>query len=118
MNSKELAILIAKFVRENKAKDIVILNVMKLTPITDYFVICTGLTNRHVQALAHDLQKEMNQHKIHIIGNEGYTAGSWAILDYDDVVVHIYIEATRKFYDLEDLWGDAEKLELPPESPA
>lgn len=112
MHSKELAILIGQFISERKATDIVILNISKLTFLADYFVIATVTSERHIQALISELKDELHKQKISPLGLEGAEMGRWGVADYDDVVLHLYLEEARKFYDLEELWGDATRLEL------
>ncbi len=117
MNPKDLAIFIGKYVRQNRAKDITIIDISKVSSLADYFVICTGLTNRHNQAMIQDLKDILSKQKIRPQGSEGLETGRWAILDYDDVVLHIFSEEGRKFYELDDIWSDGKQVQLPPESP-
>jgi ribosome-associated protein len=81
--------------------------------ITDYFVICTGTSDRHVQALAESVEDTVRKElKDKPISREGTQLGEWVLLDYVDVVVHVFLEEKRRFYDIEGLWGDAEFEEI------
>ena len=108
MKSKELAKKISKLILEKKGIDIIILDLQKLTPVTDFFVICTASSDTHVKAIADYISyetKKIGQKPWH---NEGYSNLNWVLLDFVDVVVHIFLQESRKFYNLEGLWGDAE----------
>jgi len=110
-DSKELAILCARVADDKKAEDILIFDVRKLTFITDFLVICTGFNKRQLQSIASDLDLKLHSHGIHRIGIEGHTAAQWILIDYGDVIVHLFDRDMRHFYDLELLWGDAPKLQ-------
>ena len=110
MESKELVLKIVKILDENKGKDIVVLHLGEDIAISDYFVICSCLTQKHAQSLADKIEMELKKDKQYNFGKEGYRDGKWVLLDYGDAVVHIYQEETRKYYDIEDLWGDAPRL--------
>lgn len=112
MDPKELTLKIAKILDDNKATNIVILDVSQHIFITDYFIICCGMTERHVQALADKVEAELKKDKVKSFGKEGYNEGKWVLLDYIDAVVHIYQEEVRRYYDLEDLWADAPRVEM------
>ena len=110
LDSKEIAILCARIADAKKAEDILIFGVRKLTSITDFFVICNGFNERQLQSIASEIESQLHSHGIHGIGIEGYTDGRWILMDYGDVVVHLFEKEMRHFYDLELLWGDAPKL--------
>lgn len=99
---------------EKKGKDVVVMDMREVTSITDYYVLCTGDVGRQIKAIADgvraDLLENLEERAWHV---EGYDAQEWILLDYIDVVVHIFNEEKRTFYDLERLWGDApqEKVE-------
>jgi ribosome-associated protein len=112
-DSHELARLAATFALDKKANDVVILDLRGLTSVTDFFVICSGAADIHNKAIAESIRDslaEEDQKPWHI---EGLSYGSWVLLDYVDVVVHIFLQDKREFYGLERLWGDApsERLE-------
>ncbi len=107
MNSKEKASSIAKFASDKKARDILLLNMEGLSSVTDYFVICSASNSMLVQAIADNVEDKMAELKIFPIHKEGYAEGRWILLDYGDVVVHIFLNEERDFYNLEQLWADA-----------
>ena len=108
----EIARLCTKIADDNKAEDIVLLDVRGLTSFTDYFVIMSGRSTRHVQGLADKIEGEMRSKRITSKNCEGLQEGVWVLLDYDDVIVHIFYTETRKFYDLDGLWHDAPKIDI------
>lgn len=98
---------------EKKAKEIVVLDVTKLTTLTDYFVVCHGTSETQIKALADNVAEQTNK----IVGEkawkkEGLDSRRWIILDYVNVVVHIFNEEKREFYGIERMWNDAEKIEI------
>lgn len=107
MKSKELSQRLAQLAWEKKGDDILILDVRKLTDITDYFVLVSAESELHVKALSDYLQEKLAEEKMKVWHREGYQNLNWVLLDYIDVVVHIFREPTRQFYELEKLWGDA-----------
>ena len=108
MDSKKLAKAIAKLIVEKKGTDVKIFDLRKLTTITDFFVICSASSDVQVKAISDNLIKEMKSQGENPWHNEGYTNLSWVLVDFVDVVVHIFHHETRKFYNLEGLWADAE----------
>ncbi|UCD31756.1 MAG: ribosome silencing factor [Desulfobacterales bacterium] len=94
-----------------KAFDLVILDVRQLTSITDAFIICSGRSNRQVTAIAENIQVSLKKNDIRPLSVEGKREGHWALLDYGHVVIHIFYEPIRDFYDLESLWIDAKKIQ-------
>jgi len=110
--SRELAMLCVHAALGKKAEDPVVLDVRKLCSFTDYFVIISGRSTRHVQGLAEAIEEELRSKRLTSNKSEGMTEGTWVLLDYNDVVVHIFYKETRKFYDLEGLWHDAPRVSL------
>ena len=92
-------------------QDIVILNIGKVSSLCDYFVIATGSSSRQVKAIADSVEDEMTKIDIEPRGKEGITSQSWVLLDYGDIMVHIFDEENRGFYNLEKLWKDAPYVE-------
>jgi ribosome-associated protein len=92
---------------DRKAIDLKVLHLEKVSDFTDYFVICSGSSERQVQAIADAVQERLRGEKVRPLHVEGYNRGQWALLDYGDVVVHVFQEEPRRFYALERLWGDA-----------
>lgn len=112
--AKEIAIYLADLLDEKQAADIVILDVEALVGYTSYFVIASGRSERHVQALADHLRRVARTDSgVRPIGQEGLEHGRWALLDYGDAVAHIFHDDERHLYDLESLWEDAPRLEWP-----
>lgn len=109
--------LFVKSAMGKKAHDLVVLDVQELTSIADVFIICSGRSNRQVTALSEHILFEMKQRGIPALSREGVKEGHWAILDYGHVVIHIFYDPLRSFYDLEGLWADADRIETPSMSP-
>lgn len=100
---KDIAVAV---LRDMKAQEVEVLNVGRLTDVTDYMVIASGTSDRHVKSIANRLREQVReQSQVQPIGVEGETEGDWVLIDFGDVVVHIMRPQTRKFYDLEKLWG-------------
>ena len=97
---------------DKKALDVAVLDLTDLGSITDYFIVCHGLSSRQVQAIADRVEEKLREIKLRPGHVEGYDAGEWILMDYVDFVVHIFTEEKREFYDLERLWSDARKVEL------
>ncbi len=112
MEAKDLASLIAKLSLEKKAQDVVILNLMELTTITDYFVICSAGSDVQVKAITDFITEQLKAQNIKVWHTEGYSSLKWVLLDLVDVVIHIFQPETRQYYNLEKLWGDAEIISV------
>ena len=110
MESKQKALLAGNFAADKKAKRIVILEMKKLMSITDYFVICSGTSSVHLEAVADGVIEGLAKNKEKPLGIEGSKFLNWILLDYGDIVVHIFRDEAREFYRLEKLWGDAGKI--------
>ncbi|MCB2181812.1 MAG: ribosome silencing factor [Desulfobulbaceae bacterium] len=109
-SSLELAQILSNAALEKKAEDLIILDVSKLSSFTDYFIIMSGRSTRHVQGLADAVSSELTRKRIKENSVEGVKDGLWVLLDYGDVVVHIFYKDERTFYDLEGLWHDAPRI--------
>jgi len=94
-----------------KAIDVVVLDLRKLSSIADVFIICSGRSNRQVVAIAEHIQVDLKKHGIIPLSVEGKKEGHWVLLDYGHVIIHVFYEPVRGFYDLEGLWIDAERIE-------
>lgn len=92
---------------DRKAVDLRVLHLEKVSDFTDFFLICSGMSERQVQAIADAVQERMREEQVRPLHVEGYARGQWVLLDYGDFVVHIFQEEPRRFYSLERLWGDA-----------
>lgn len=112
MNSLELAKSIAKTLDSKKADKIDVIEIADLTILSDYFVIASANNTTHVKALADEVEFELKKLGKFTERVEGYENANWIILDYIDVVVHIFYEETRNFYNLEKLWSDGKKLDI------
>ena len=97
---------------DKKAEQLVVLDLTKSSAFTDFFVICTGTNRRQVQAIADAVQDAVAKRGTRPALVEGYERGDWILLDYFDFIVHVFMPASREFYNLERLWGDAEKIEV------
>jgi ribosome-associated protein len=105
--------LAARTASDKKAQDIVGLDLRHLASFTDYFLICTGNNARHVQSIADSVEEDLRKVGRRPLHTEGYSAAEWILLDYGDFIMHVFSATSRKFYDLERLWRDATRVELP-----
>ncbi len=103
--------LYVKAVLGRKALEVVILDVRALTSVADVFIICSGRSNRQVTAIAEHIQTDLKKHRIRPLSVEGKNEGHWVLLDYGHVVIHVFYEPIRTFYDLEGLWIDAKRIQ-------
>lgn len=113
IDAEQLATTCAALASDAKGEDIVVLDVRKMSSFTDFFVILSGRSTRHVQALAESIENELRSKRINSSRAEGLSEGKWVLLDFDDVVVHVFYHEQRDFYDLEGLWHDAPRVEIP-----
>lgn len=98
--------------REKKAEDIRALFVREVTPLADYFIVCTGNTARQTKAIADEVEYKLRAAKVHPLHVEGLREGRWVLMDYGDVVVHVFEAEAREYYNLEGLWADAVEIDL------
>lgn len=112
INGKERVLLCVNASLKRKAKDLIILNVKELSSFADYFIICSGTSDRQVQAIAESIQENLKENGILPLGIEGERIGKWVLMDYEDIIVHIFYEPIREFYDIERLWADAPRMEV------
>jgi ribosome-associated protein len=98
---------------EKKALDLVLLEVRDLTSIADYFIVCSGRSDRQVQSIAQSVEETARKAGIRPISVEGLTRGHWVLMDFSDVIVHVFYEPVRAFYDLDGLWDHAPRVKLP-----
>ncbi|HEX9003850.1 MAG TPA: ribosome silencing factor [Blastocatellia bacterium] len=104
--------LVAHCADEKKALDILVLRLSAITEFTDYFIICSGNSTRQTQAIADEITVELKKVNVRPLQTEGYNTGQWILIDYGIFVVHVFTEEARKFYDLERLWRDAERVDV------
>ena len=112
LSAKEVALQVTKALDEKKGIDIKLLRIDEVSSLADYFVICTGSVNTHVKTLCDYAEYTMEQLGEPMLGREGHRGNSWELLDFGSVVVHVFTDEARKFYDLERLWADAEVVDL------
>ncbi|MDE3066947.1 MAG: ribosome silencing factor [Verrucomicrobiota bacterium] len=113
MDSRKLALLCREFADNKKAENCVILDVRKLSSLTDYFVIASGTSEPHLRAILEQITVRLREeHGLRPARTDGRAGGSWVALDFFDVVVHVMRAETRERYDLEGLWGDAPRVRL------
>jgi ribosome-associated protein len=111
MDSKKLALLCRKLAENKKAENVVILDVRKLSSVTDYFVIVSGGSEPHLRAITNELTDQLrDKHHLRPRTVEGEASAAWQVLDYFDVIVHVMRTDARQKYDLESLWGDAPRM--------
>ncbi|OHB68716.1 MAG: ribosome silencing factor [Planctomycetes bacterium RBG_13_63_9] len=110
------ALTAARVAEQNRGRDVVVLDMRELTPIFDYFVVASGTSRRQLHAMSEEidraLEDELGDRRL---GIEGYDESRWILLDYGDVVIHLFESETRKYYALEQLWSHAKKVPLPTE---
>lgn len=112
MDNKSLSLEVFKALDDKKAHDIKVLDVQGVTSVADYFVIATGTSTKHASSLAESVEEALTGIGLSVSHKEGYRTGEWILLDYLDVVVHVFTQETREFYKLEKMWKDAEILEV------
>ena len=110
--SREMAEIAVKALDSKKGKEIRLIRIDKITTLAEYFVICTGTSNTQINALCDAVEKELTEQGEEPLHREGYRGGTWVLLDYGCVVVHVFNDEARKFYSLEHLWADGEEVDL------
>lgn len=120
MDSKKLALLCHEFADTKKAENLVILDVRKLSTVTDYFVLVSGSSEPHLRAITQEIRDRLRvEHDLRPHAVEGNAQAAWQVLDFVDVIVHVMHTDVRERYDLEGLWGDGMKVKVPkPRKPA
>ena len=113
LTAQQRVLLCVNAALEKKPKDLVILKIKDISSFADYYVLMSGNSDREVQALASIIQEKMKKAGILPLGTEGTAYGKWILLDFNDVVISIFHEPVREFYDLERLWSDAPMMEIP-----
>jgi ribosome-associated protein len=107
---KKFAVAAAKIAADRHCSNIVILDLRKISPAADYFVIVTGTSDRQMRSVADEISETARGLSYQRFGRAGYEQGRWILLDYIDVVIHIFDDESRSYYDLELLWGDAKRI--------
>lgn len=112
MNSYEQSILTAKAISSKKGLNIKLIEIGDISSLADYMVIATGTSSTHVKAIADEVEYQLDEAGISVSHIEGYRSNSWILLDYVDVIVHIFSDEVREFYDLERLWQDGKEIDI------
>ena len=112
LTAKEVALQVTKALDEKKGMNIKLLKIDHVSTLAEYFLICTGTSNTHVKTLCDYAEYAMEQMDEPLLGREGHRGNSWELLDYGAVVIHVFTEEARQFYNLERLWADAEVVDL------
>jgi ribosome-associated protein len=112
MNSYEQSILTAKAISSKKGLNIKLIEIGDISSLADYMVIATGTSSTHVKAIADEVEYQLDEAGISVSHIEGYRSNSWKLLDYVDVIVHIFSDEAREFYDLERLWQDGKEIDI------
>jgi len=110
LTPRQIALKCARIANRMKAENITVLNVKRIFDLADYFVITSATSRLHARSIAREIEAELDRIGVSPLGVEGFESASWILLDYTDVVVHIFLEEMREFYDLEVLWGDARRI--------
>jgi ribosome-associated protein len=110
-SSLERACLCARVAADNKARDVLVLDMRGITPLYDFFVIATGASRRQIHTLAEEIDAALRAQGDARLGIEGYETSKWVVQDYGDVMVHLFDPDTRLYYCLEDLWADAPRVD-------
>ena len=108
----KLVMLICQVAADNKAENMVVLDVRGISDFADYFVIMGGTSTRHVSGLADAIERKIGSKRMMSGNTEGLSDGNWVLLDYNDIIIHVFHNETRQYYDLEGLWHDAPRLDL------
>ena len=108
--ARKKALTVAEAALDKQATDVLVLDVSSVTAIADYFVICSGATSRQVKAIADEVDSRLSKERVLPHHVEGMPECRWVLMDYGDVVVHVFDDEAREYYDLEGLWGDAPKV--------
>jgi len=112
IKAKQFALAAAKLAGERHCTDIAVMDLTGVSPATDYFVIATGTSDRQMRALADEICQDAKKQGVQRFGRAGYEQARWILLDFVDVVIHLFDAEYRDYYDLELLWGDAERLTI------
>jgi ribosome-associated protein len=111
-DSKQKAIDIAKAILDKKGEEVSLLYVGEFSPLTDYYLICSANSEPHIWALVDAVETALQKHKRHPLGIEGRKTAPWVLVDCSDVIIHIFKQEARKFYNLDGLWSDAKRIDL------
>ncbi|WP_342396229.1 ribosome silencing factor [Candidatus Chlorohelix sp.] len=110
IESNELARLIVELAEDKKASNIILLDIRDVSILADYFVICSGNSERQVKAIARDIEERLKEQEVMVSHREGMDQGRWVLLDYSDVIVHVFTPTERDYYRLDKLWSGAQTV--------
>ena len=117
-SSKKKALEIARLVKEKKAEDVVVIDVTEVSSIADYILICSVGSERQAQSVSRYVEEELEKKDLEALSIEGFETGRWVLMDYADVIAHIFLDEVRAFYDIEGLWIDCPRVEIEEEKKA
>jgi ribosome-associated protein len=112
LTAKEAAVVAVKALDDKKALNLTMLEVRGVTTLAEYMILATGTSDTHLRALCDEVEKKMEEAGERVLHREGYRGDTWVVMDFDGVLVHVFTQEQRKFYDLERLWGDAPLVDL------
>jgi ribosome-associated protein len=112
LETESAVMIAARAATEKKATDLAVLDLREVASFTEYFLICTGASKRQVQAISNSVEESLLESAKRPLHIEGYSSAEWILLDYGDFIVHVFSQASRRFYDLERLWRDAPRIEV------
>lgn len=118
MPTRDKVLLVANWLYEKKARNVTALDVSKVCSVTDVMVVATAGSMRQAQTLADHVLSRCGEHNISFLGMDGYKTGQWVLVDLNDVIVHIFLEEARDFYNIEGLWSEGQSIPLPEAPPA
>ena len=110
--SKEMAMIVCKALEEKKGQEVTVIDISDISCLADYFIIANGENSHQVQAMIDNVEEEMDKAGYHFSQREGYQAARWILLDYKDIVVHVFSKVDRRFYDLERIWRDGKFISI------
>jgi ribosome-associated protein len=112
LETESAVMIAARAATDKKATDLIVLDLREVASFTEYFLICTGASTRQVQAISNSVEESLLESAKRPLHIEGYSSAEWILLDYGDLIVHVFSQASRRFYDLERLWRDAPRIEV------
>ncbi len=112
MTSKEMAKIAIEGLEDKKAQDINVIDITNISVMADYFIIASGSNRNQVQALADNVEEKLHEMNIHPRQIEGYQTANWILMDFNDIIVHVFNEEDRLFYNLEKIWLDGKKIDI------
>ena len=113
LSSLNKALNCARAAIDKNAENVKILDLTQLSGFTEYFIICSGMSDRQVKAIADSVGSSLEGSGFEVLSSEGYSDGRWVLMDFGDVIVHVFLDALREYYDLETLWADAPRIKVP-----